>query len=60
MLGNTSGFATLVEKEASHAHSFVFTQTCPGNKESSNNPERSFVNSSSIIQKFAGFQEEII
>jgi hypothetical protein len=76
MLGNIPGFATLVKKEAPPIIvTHCLLQTCIGNKHSSNNPERSFVNSHKShqlyqkqvselsdfenIQKFACFQEDM-
>jgi hypothetical protein len=46
MLANRS-FRYFIEKGSStlRRHSLLFTQTCTGNKDSSNNPERSYVNS---------------
>jgi hypothetical protein len=54
MLGNTCGFATFSEiRSSSHRrHSLLFTQTCTGNKDSSNIPERSSVNCHKSHQRY--------
>jgi hypothetical protein len=52
ILGTTSGFPILMETEAPHVVTHCFLRTCTGNKISSNDPGRSFINSHKIHELY--------